>query len=70
MIVHKYVDQNNSATMLATKKLAGATPKINLRSLLHVGNEACMQEDPPWLLNPGQTSPEIQTRGISGLNFF
>ena len=56
--------------MLATKILADATPKINLRSLLHVGNEACMQGDPPWLLSQGQTSPEIQTRGVSGLNIF
>ena len=43
MIVHMYVDQNSSATILATTKLAGTTPKINLRSLLHAGNEACMQ---------------------------
>ena len=70
MIVHKYVDQNSSATMLVTKKLADATPKINRRSLVHVDNEACKQGDPPWLFNPGQTSPEIQTRDISGLHFF
>ena len=25
-----------------------------------------MQRDPPWLWNPGQTSPEVQNRGISG----
>ena len=27
----------------------------------------CMQvRDPPWLLYPGQTSPEVQNRGING----
>ena len=25
------------------------------------------ERDPPWLWNPGQTSPEVQNRGISGL---
>ena len=24
------------------------------------------KRDPPWLCNPGQTSPEVQNRGISG----
>ena len=33
----------------------------------HTGEKACkVLRDPPWLWNPGQTSPEPQNRGISG----
>ena len=32
---------NGSTTMLATERLAGVTPKMNLRHSLHVGDEAC-----------------------------
>ena len=32
---------NDSAAMLATKRSAGVTPQVNLRNLLHVGDEAC-----------------------------
>ena len=31
MRVHKYVDRNGSAAMLATKRSAGVTPEVNLR---------------------------------------
>ena len=37
----------------------GITPEMNLR-------ESTQERDPPWLRNPGQTSPEVQNRGISG----
>ena len=60
------VDENGFAAMLATKRSAGIAPKVNLRILLHAGNEACKQGDPPWLWNLGQTSPEVQNRSISG----
>ena len=31
MLVCKYVDENGSATMLATKRSTGVTPEVNLR---------------------------------------
>ena len=37
----KYMGQNSSATMLATKWSAGATPEVNRRNPLHTGNESC-----------------------------
>ena len=49
IFVRKYLDQNGLATMLATKWLAGVAPEVNLRILLHAGDEACNKEDPPWL---------------------
>ena len=30
------------------------------------GQESMQARNPPWLWNPGQTSPEVQNRGISG----
>ena len=39
----KYVDQNDSAAMMAAKKSAGVTPDMNLRNTLHTGNKACKQ---------------------------
>ena len=44
MLVHKYVDENSSAAMLATKRSAGVTPEVNLRILLCSGEEARKQE--------------------------
>ena len=49
MLARKYVDENGSAAMLATKRSAGVTPEVNLRILLCIGDEACKQGDPPWL---------------------
>ena len=45
---------------------AGVAPEMNLRNLLCTGEEAGKRGNPPWLWNPGQTSPEVQNRGISG----
>ena len=37
MLVCKYVDENGSAAMLATKRSAGVTPEVNLREhILHI----------------------------------
>ena len=52
--------------VLATKRSVGVIQEVNLRNLLHAGDEACTQEIPHWLWNPGQTSPEVQNRAISG----
>ena len=49
MFICKYVDENGSAAMLAARRSAGVTPKVNLRIPLHTGNEAGKQGDPPWL---------------------
>ena len=49
MLVRKYVGENGLAAMLTAKKSAGVAPKMNLRILLCAGDEACKQEDLPWL---------------------
>ena len=54
-----------SAAMLAAKRSAHVTPEVNLRNSLHAC-ESMQARDPPWLWNPGETSPEVQNRGISG----
>ena len=41
MLVHMYVDQNGLAAMLAVKRSAGVTPKVNLRNPLHTGGKVC-----------------------------
>ena len=46
--VHKYVDENGLAAMLATNRSAGVAPEVNLTISLH-SNKACKQGDPPWL---------------------
>ena len=60
--VCKYVYQKGSTAMLTSIQSAGVAPKVNLK-ITHV--RKCGR-DPPWLWNPGQTSPEVQNRGISG----
>ena len=64
--VYMYVDQKGLAAMLTSVQSAGVTPEVNLRNSLCAGEEACKRGNPPWLWNPGQTSPEVQNRGISG----
>ena len=49
MLVSKYVDRNGSAAILTIKRSAGVAPEVNLRILLHTGNEAGKGGDPPWL---------------------
>ena len=66
MPTRRYVDENDSAAMLVAKKSAGVPSEVNLRILLCTGDKAHKQVDPPWLWNPGQMSPEVQNRGISG----
>ena len=40
MLVHKYVDQNGLAAILAAKRSAGVAPEVNLRIFLHIGDKA------------------------------
>ena len=40
LLVCKYVYENGSAAMLATKRSKGVAPEVNLRILLHAGNKA------------------------------
>ena len=47
--------------MLTSIQSAGVAPEVNLR-ITQARNHT---RDPPWLWNPGQTSPEVQNRGIS-----
>ena len=49
MLVHKYVDQNGLAAMLAAKRSAGAAPEVYVRILLHAGSKAHKQENPSCL---------------------
>ena len=57
--------KKGSATMLATKKSAGVTPEVNQESIAH-RRQSMPVRDPFWLWNPGNMSPEVQNRGISG----
>ena len=49
MLVHKYMDQNGLAAILATKRAAGITPEVNLRIPLLAGNKAHKHVDLSWL---------------------
>ena len=51
--------------MLAAEGSVGVAPEVNQRNPLHSGNKAHKWENPSWLLNQGQTSPEVQSRGDS-----
>ena len=57
-------EQKGSAAMLTSIQSAGVTPEVNLNTT-QVRKHT---RDPPWLWNPGQTSPEVQNkRDISDL---
>ena len=66
MLVASMWIENGSVAMLTIKRSASVTPQVNLRNPLHAHNEAHKRGDPLWLLNPTLTSPEIQSRSISG----
>ena len=51
---------------LSFERSAGVAPEVNLRILLCPNNEAHKWGVPLWLWNPGQTSPKVHNRGISG----
>ena len=40
-MVCKYMDQNDSAVMFATKRSARAIPEVNMRNPLHTDKKAC-----------------------------
>ena len=50
--------------MLAIKWLAGVASELNLRNTFQTYMQV---RDPPSLWKPGQTSQEVQNRGVSGL---
>ena len=58
-----------SAAMLAAKRSAGVAPEVNFRErvmlLVHL-RQVRIRQNPLWLWNPEETSPEVQSRGISG----
>ena len=60
--VCKYVDWNGSGAMLTFIQSAGVAPEVNLR----ITQARQHAKDLSWLWNPGQTSAEVQNRGISG----
>ena len=57
--VCKYVDQKGLAAILTSKQSAGVTPELNLRITQ-------ARKGSTLALKPGQKSPEVQNRGISG----
>ena len=57
-----YVDQNGLAVM----RSAWGYGANNLFLKKPLGDEACKRRNPPWRWNPGQTSPEVLNRVISG----
>ena len=66
MLVHKYVDRNGSAAMLTAKRSAGVTPEVNLRNMLHAGEEAQVRESTLALKPREDVTRAVQNRGISG----
>ena len=44
----KYVDWNGSPAMQDAKRSVGVPPEVNLRILLHTGDEACKHGHPNW----------------------
>ena len=56
------MDRKGLAAMLTSIQSASIAPDVNLR-ITQVRQHA---RDPTWLWNPGQMSPEVQNRGISG----
>ena len=58
-----YIDRKGSAAILTSIQSVGVTPEVTLRI---TQARKHTKRDPPWLWNPGQMSPEIQNRGISG----
>ena len=66
MCCFMYLDQKSLAAMLTSIQSAGVAPEVNLQDLLHTGVEARKLGNPLWLWIPGQTSPEVLNRGISG----
>ena len=67
--LRRYVEEIGSAAMLAAKRSAGVAPEVNLRervTLLVRLRQVRIRQNPLWLWNPEETSPEVQNRGISG----
>ena len=62
--IHKYVDQNGSATMLAARRLADFAPEVNLRNLLCAGDEAHKQGIHPGFETQGICHQKFKT-GVS-----
>ena len=66
--LHRYVEGISSLAMLAPKRLAGVVREVNLREYVTLLVHLCqvrIRQNPLWLWNPEETSPEVQNRGIS-----
>ena len=62
---HRYVEELDSAAMLATKRLAGVTPEVNLGEHVTHTTPPSVTRLPTLAFNLDETSPEVQNRGIS-----
>ena len=63
--LYQFMSPTNAA-MLAAKRSAGVAPEVNLRILLHTGDEACQWGDPLPALKSRVDVTRSQDRGISG----
>ena len=63
ILVWKYMDENGSAAMLATKRSAGVIPEVNLMSPLCAGDEARRST---LALKPREDVTRSPKQGISG----
>ena len=64
MLVNKYVQvcgSNDWAEILAGKRSAGVTPKVNLRNPLYMGNEVHKQRIHPGFETQGTCHPKSKT---------
>ena len=63
MPAHRYMDEIGLAVKLATKKLTGVIPQVNLMEHVHL----CQVQIrlPTLALKPEEMSPEVKNRAIS-----
>ena len=59
---HQCLDWNSLATMLATKRSEGVTPEVNLKILLHTGDEAYKWWHLPWIETKGRCYQKFKIR--------
>ena len=65
MPVRRYVEENGSAAMVATKRFVGVTLEVNLRKHVTHMSPPSMNKAAHSGFETHETSPEVQNRGIS-----
>ena len=59
------IKTNKSNKTISVKRSAGVAPEVNLRDLLHTGDQACKRGDPPLALNPRVAITRSPKIGVS-----